>query len=198
MTSVLNKDGFAALIATLASVNPEDVVWDPSPDFAMASPETATKITLTLFNIAAQGVDEHRVAFNPGGYPANSLVTTEIGNREVTINCLVEVYDRDREAAEIIDAIRTGIRAASSTGALNALNLAYEWSNKTIRFAMQREQRVVSAATADFMFGGIAQLVSAIANDGNNTVASPNPGWIDDLDGVPLAEGGLIPGTFTE
>jgi len=190
--TVVNKDALGALIATLAQVNAADVTWDTSPDNAMISPTTAAKITLSIFGLVQQGIDEHRVAFNPGGYPANSLVTTEIGNREVTINMMVELYDKGLEASEMIDRIRTGIRSAKSTAALNAINLALETSTKTTRLPMTREQRAVSAATCDFMFGGIGQLVSDVVTPADGG------GWVDDLDGVPLAQGGLIPGTFTE
>jgi hypothetical protein len=192
MTAVVDKDALGALIAALAQVNLPDVTWDTSPDNAMVSPETAAKITLSIFGLVQQGIDEHRVAFNPGGYPANSLVTTEIGNREVTINMLVELYDKGLEASEMIDRVRTGIRSAKSTAALNAINLALETATKTTRFPMTREQRAVSAATCDFMFGGIAQQVSDVVGP------TDGGGWIDELDGVAINIGGLIPGTFTE
>jgi hypothetical protein len=186
--NVLDHDAFAALIATLAGLNVTNVNWDPiTPDFAMIDPESATKITLSLFGLSALGVDEHRTEFEPPGYPAQALVTTEIGNREVTINMMVEVYDRGIEAAEIIDRIRTGIRAEASTASLDAMLLALEWVTPTTPLRMTREQRTVSAATADFRFGGIAQQVSAV---------KLGYGWVDQIDSTPITKP-VIPGTFT-
>jgi hypothetical protein len=189
MTNVLDRQGLLALIATLAGLPTTDVVFDPDPNPAMVSPESQVKVTLTLFGLAALGVDEHRLAFNPGGYPTNTLVTTEIGNRDLTVNVMVEAFDQGIEAAEIIDRIRTGIRADASTAVLNGLNLAFVWATKTTRIRTTREQRETSVATMDLMLAGIAQQVSAVQT---------GFGWVDDIDGVPIAQGGGITGSFTE
>lgn len=183
MSNVLDRAGFAALVATIAGVDPLDVEWDIDPNAALVDPQSQVRIALTLFGIQAQGIDEHRVAYGPGGYPANALVTTEIGNREVTINMKVETYDLGIEAQEILDRIRTGIRSAASTAMLNSLNLAFEWAMKTMRMKMTSEQRAVSCAVCDFQFGGIAQQVSDVNLGG---------GWIEHVN-----TDDVVPGTFT-
>ncbi len=175
--TVLDRTGFLTLVATLAGLPTTDVVFAPDPEPAMVSPESQVRVTLTLFGLAALGVDEHRDAFNPGGYPDNTLVTTEIGNRDITINVMVEAYDLGIEAMEIIDSIRTGIRTAASTATLNSLRLAFVWATKTTRIRTVREQRETSVATADFMLAGIAQQVSAVQT---------GSGWVEEINSAPL------------
>jgi hypothetical protein len=188
VASVLDRTGLQTLIASLASLDVSNVEWDPDPSAAMVSPESATRVTLTLFGLSALGVDEHRVAFSPGGYPANSMVTTEIGNRDIIVNIMVEAYDLAIEAAEVMDRIRTGIRADASTATLNGLNLALVWMTRTTRVRMTAEQRAVSVATADLKLAGIAQLVSSV---------QVGAGWIDQIDSTPVAAA-IIPGTFVQ
>jgi hypothetical protein len=184
---VLNRPGFAAIVASLSGYSPTATEWSLDPNAFVGDLDRA-KIQLEVFGIEAVGVDEHRIAFNPAGYPAGALVTTEIGNREITINIYAEVYDAGAEAAEVIDAIRTGIRADAVTAQLNAINLALIWMTKTTRLRAVRNERALNAAAADIRLGGIAQLVSNV---------QINSGWVDQIDSTPLTKA-VIPGTFTQ
>ena len=180
---VLNKAGLAAIIASISGLSSHATEWEPDPNAYISDLDRA-KVSLSLFGLQAVGVDEHRVTFNPPGYPTGSLVTTEIGNREVIVNVYAEAYDYTLEAAEIVDFIRTGIRADAVTAQLNSINLAFEWMAKTTKIPAVRNERALSAASADIRFGGIARLSTFQVN-----------GWVDFIDGTPIAAA-IIPGTL--
>lgn len=173
--NVLNKDAFRAIIASLTGLSDGATVWELDPQPYIGDQDRA-KVYLQLFSMEALGVDEHRRAFNPGGYPPGSFVTTEIGNRTLKITIRAEVFDRGQEASELIDLIRTGIRAEAVTAKLNAINLAYVWSEQATNLRTRVDTRMVNAAVADFTFAGIASQVSDRQGDyiltvnGNNQI----------------------------
>ena len=182
--NVLDKDGFLSLIASISGLQPTSVYWwiDPTPT---VSDIDRAQVRLEVFNMYALGVDEHRRHVSDGtdGYPVNTYWVQEIGNRHITINIRAEAYDRGVEASEIIDRIRTLIRADAVTAQLDALRLAYVWSEKAMRVPNAADSRALNTATADFTFAGIANIVSETQN---------NQGWIETVNGT-----NQIPGTLT-
>lgn len=183
--NVLDKDGLLAIIQQVSDLPVGSVFWSLDPNPAVSDTARA-QVKLEVFDMYALGVDEHRRHVSDGtdGYPLNTFWTQEIGNRHVVINVRAEAFDKSVEAAEIIDRIRTLIRADATTAQLDALRLAYVWSEKAHRLPTAYDQRVVNAATADFTFAGIANIVSDVQN---------NQGWIDTVNTT-----NLIPGTLTQ
>lgn len=184
MSRVLDHEGLRAIIASVSGLSDGATFWanDPNP---MTGDRDRAQITLELFSMGALGVDEHRRAFNPPDRPPNSYVTTEIGNRELVVTIRVEAFDGGVEAAEILDAIRTGIRAEAVTAKLDAISLALEWAEKSTRVRNVIDERVVSTAIADFRFGGVSQVVSQVLTPAQG-------GWIETVD-----VNNQIPGTLT-
>jgi hypothetical protein len=184
VTAILDKDGFLALIASLTSLSPGATFWALDPNPTVGDQDRA-QVKLEVFNMSALGVDEHRRHVSDGtdGYPDQTWWVQEIGNRHIVINVRAEAFDRGVEASEIIERIRTLIRADSSTALLNGMRLAYVWSEKTVRLPTTYDQRVVNAATADFTFAGISNIVSEVV---------PQQGWITTVNG-----NNIVPGTIT-
>ncbi len=186
MSAVVDKVGLRAIISSLTGLADGETFWvnDPNP---YPGAESRAQVKLKLFSLSTIGIDEHRTAFNPPGYPDQTLVTTEIGNREVMISILVEMYDLSAEACELCDAIRTGLRAAAVRDMLNGINLALEATTTTKMLPTTYDNRVISAASFDIQFGGIASVISHVET---------NQGWIDHLNGAPLATA-IVPGNFS-
>ena len=188
MSSVLDKVGFRNILSTLAGqqgLTDFATGWGNDPQ-KMVSDVDRAKVSLLLTGLSAVGVDEHRRYLSPPGYPAGTFVVTEVGNRDVKIRVLVEAYDASVEASEITDAIRTGIRADAINQALNAINLALEWAGPTILLPTIYDNRVVSAATCEFTFGGVALQTSAVTPPG------VGGDYIATIDG-----NNIVPGTLT-
>jgi hypothetical protein len=182
MIRVVNKEAFQDVVRQLSGLSANAVYWE-NDGVPFVGDQDRAVISMTLKTLDAVAVDEHRRDLGPPGYPVTAFVTTEIGNREVFITLRAETFDKTVEAGELLDQIRTGIRAEGVRDQLNAISLAYEWSSKTIVMPTVVDQRIVSAAAADFRFGGIGQLVSSIQN---------NQGWISTVNNT-----NTIPGTVT-
>lgn len=182
MPGVVNKPALQAIIASLTGLSVPATEWGLDPNAFVGDTDRA-KVQLTIERIEALGVDEHRRAYGPPGYPATAFVTTEIGQREIHINLYAECFDYSVEAAELIDLVRTGIRADAVTAQLNAINLAFEWMSTTTPIRQVRNERALNAASADIRFGGINSVVSGNEN---------NTGFIDVVNGA-----NVVPGTFT-
>lgn len=173
---VLDRDAFAALIAQLADMPPGTVYWEVDPN-NMVSDTVQAEIQLTLFSLSALHVDEHRRHISDGtdGYPAGAFITQEIGNRELRIQLVAKTFNKGVEAAELLDKVRTAIRADTAVAQLNGMNLALEWIEKTQRLPTVYEQRAVSVASCEFKFGGINQIVAVIPpNQGGDYIATVN------------------------
>lgn len=185
MANVLDKDGLLAIIQSLTGLSPGACFWSLDPNPAVGDTDRA-QVKLEVFNMEALGVDEHRRHVSDGtdGYPANTYWVQEIGNRHAVINIRAEAFDRSVEASEIIDRIRTLIRANTITDQLNAINLAYVWSEKALRVPNAADTRALNTATADFTFAGIANIVSEVQEQ---------QGWIDTVN-----TNNTIPGTLTQ
>lgn len=184
--SVLDRDAFKALVAQLADMPPGTVYWEIDPN-AVVSDTVQAEIQLKLFMISALHVDEHRRHVSDGtdGYPAETFVIQEIGNREVKITMIAKTFNRGVEAMELIDKVRTRIRADKVVAQLNAMNLALEWIEKPQPVTTVYEQRAVSVAVCEFRFGGINQDVDTIpAGQGGDYIATVNGN-------------NQVPGTFT-
>jgi hypothetical protein len=184
MSDILDKAGLLAVIAPLTGLDPSDVFWADDPHPSVSDSDRA-QIKLTVFTMYALGVDEHRRHLSDGndGYALNTFWVEELGNRHVVINVRAEVFDKNVEASELIDRIRTGVRAGAVTAQLDALRLAYVWSEKTVRVPNTADTRALNTATADFTFAGIARQVSEVDASG---------GWIQTVNG-----NNQIPGDFT-
>lgn len=187
MPRVLNREGLQAVIASLTDLAPDATFWsiDPRP---YVSDENRAQVLLTLEHVDQLGIDEHRRHVSDGtdGYPAGTFVTQEIGNRDFVVNVRAEVYDRAVEAAELVDQVRTRIRAEFVRDQLNALAIALVDVGQTIMLPTTYDNRVVSVAAADFTFAGIAQWVNTIApNVGGDYIKEVNDAQND------------VPGTFT-
>lgn len=167
---VVDREGFRRVISsTLAGFGLSDAAtrWDIDPNAAIGDQDRAV-VGLDVFSMSALAVDEHRRFLSDGtdGYAAGTFWVLEIGNREVVITVKAEAFDRGVEAAEIIDYIRTGIRADAATAALNAIGMAYVWSTKAIRVPARVDSRALNTAVADFEFGAIGQQVSLVVPPG--------------------------------
>lgn len=182
---VLDKEGLRKVFVGLSGLSDFATSWELSPD-PFVGDQDRVKINLKLTNMRSIGVDEHRTALNPPGYPATAFVTTELGNRLFTIQVKVEAYDADVEAIEIIDALRTGIRAEDTNAKLYDLMIALVEIMPAIMLPTSYDNRVVSVAACDFVFAGIAQKVSKVEID---------QGYIETIDGT--ADGHTIPGNIS-
>jgi hypothetical protein len=191
MTRVLDREKFREVIAGILNnacgLSRNATRWETDPR-GMISDTDRADVSLEVFSMSALAVDEHRVVYNLPGQPANSLTTSEIGNRTIVITLRAEAFDKSVEASELIDAIRTGIRAETVTAQLNAINLAYVWSEQATRVRVTVDERVVNTAIADFTFAGIAQQVTSVVIDGSGAEG----GWIQTVDG-----NNIVPGTLT-
>lgn len=192
MTSVLDKEGFRAIVAGLSGLSDAGTLWALDGQ-TMVGDQDRARVVLQLFSIAADvGWDERRRVYNQPGYPANAFVTTQIGNRTLKVTMRVESFDATIEASEILDAIRTGIYSDASNDAMNAINLAIVDIGQTTYFSYTVNERVVNAAIVDFTLAGIAQQVTGVAVDGALPKPGGTPTWIETVDGD-----NIIPGTIT-
>lgn len=185
MPAVIDRDGLLAILGSLTDKSPGATEWDIDPTSIVGDQDRA-KVELTIFSIIPVGVDEHRRALSDGtdGYPAGTWYVTEIGNREVVVTVRARTYDRGAEASELVDQIRTRIRAEAVTARLDAIALAFQWAGNTVPQRTVEDNREVSVASADFKFGGIARWVSVIDPTG--------AGWIQTVNG-----NNVIPGTYS-
>jgi hypothetical protein len=184
VSRVLDREGLRSIIAGVSGLRDGAVFWANDPNPTVGDMDRA-QVTLELFSMGALGVDEHRRYFNPPDQPPNSYETIEIGNRELVVTIRVETFDGGVEAAEILDAIRTGIRAEAVTAQLDAIALALEWAEKSTRVRNVIDNRVVSTAVADFRFGGVARQVSQVLTETQG-------GFIESID-----VDNQVPGTLT-
>src|ERR1700690_29769 len=176
MANVVDKTNFSLLIAQLAGVGPYSVFWttDVNPP---VSDLDRVLVELKLTSISSNlGTDEHLLQDNPPGYPNDTSIIQDLGNREVRIQVKVKVYDPAYEAAERMDLIRTGMRYQTTTAFLNGINLALEYIEPTVDLPTVAEDRAVSCCACDFMFGGIANQTSQIfpAGQGGDWIATVN------------------------
>ncbi len=189
MSNVLDKEGFRKMVGTLHGLADTSTWWALDPDTFTADTDRAA-VQLELISMRSLGVDEHRRFLSDGtdGYPAGTYWTLEIGNREFVIQVKVEAYDKSVEAAEIVDLMRTLIRSDAATAQLNALKLAYVWSEQTVRLPrLVVNDRDVNYASCDFTFAGIAAQVSSVVK----------PGVCGDYIATVDGPTNLIPGTLT-
>jgi hypothetical protein len=184
---VLDVVGFRALIASLTNLSDGATSWATDPQDFVSDTDRA-KVSLDLFSMEALAVDEHRRCYDAPGQPANSFTTLEIGNRTLVVTIRAESFDSGAQAAELLDQIRTGIRAEAVTEQLNALLLAFVWAEKATRVQYKIDNRVVNCAIADFTFAGIAQQVSSVYIDGSGTTG----GYISTVNTT-----NIVPGTLT-
>src|ERR1035438_9216731 len=112
MSYVVDKVNLLAIIGGLTDKSPAATTWGLDPQTIVGDQDRA-QISLQVFSIMPLGVDEHRRTLSDGtdGYPVGTWWVLEIGSREVIINVRVEAYDFSVEAAELVDQIRTRIRA---------------------------------------------------------------------------------------
>ena len=178
MANVVDKINFSALIATLAHVGPYSVFWTTEPNPPVNDVDRIL-VELKLTSISSKlGTDEHLLEYNPPGYPPDTSIIQDLGNREVRIQVKVKVYDPSLEAAETMDLIRTGMRYQTTTAFLNGISLALEYIEGTVDLPTVAEDRAVSCCACDFMFGGIANQTSqvflpGVGGDWIATVNSP-------------------------
>lgn len=162
--TVVPKAQFLAIMAGLTGLAPASTTWELDPEpFVMDG-----RVTLLVFGVVSVGVDEHRRHLSDGndGYPAGTWWVEEIGNRIVTITVKTEIWDADAEAVEIIENIRTRIRAEAVRDQLDEISMAYINSTRAVRIPKVVDTRAVSAAAADFNFGAISRYVSLVIPPG--------------------------------
>jgi len=172
---VVDKVGLLGVLASLTDLSAGASQWSLDPD-SMVGDQDRAKVELTIFSITAVGVDEHRRVLSDGtdGYPAGTWYVTEIGNREVIVNVRAKTYDKSVEAAELVDQIRTRIRADAVNAQLDALALAFQWAGPTVMQRAVEDNREVSVASADFRFGAIARWVSVVDPTGAGWIQTVN------------------------
>lgn len=187
MPRILDREGFRRIIVGLSGLHDGAVVWDLAPAPIIGDSDRAL-VTLEIFNISAVHVDEHRAYYftADGEEPNGAAEFFQVGNRHVVITMRAEAFDVEEEATEILDRIRTGVRADAITAQLDALNLAFVWAEPTMRFHKHVDTRVVNSAICDFTFAGIAQQITR--------VIPPNAGG-DYIQTVNTTN--LVPGTYS-
>lgn len=179
MSNIVDRDGFVSLIQSITGL--KTVYWATNGQ-PFISDEDRMSVELEIFSVKSLGVDEHRPFYSAPGYPANSYVITEVGNREVIMTIRVRAFDGNTDASEMLDVIKTLLRSAASTAALNALSLAVEWMGPSVRIVENIDTRRINTSVADFRFGGISQMDSSL---------ELNQGWIDTVDGNNIVPGDL-------
>ncbi len=184
---VLDTEGLRRIFVAVSDLSDSTTSWNTDGQNFTGDRDRA-RISLDLFSLQALAVDEHRRAYNLPGQPANSFTTTEIGNRTLVITVRAESYDGGAQAAELLDRIRTGIRAEVVRDALNEIGLAYVWSEQATRVQYVIDNRIVNCAVADFTFGGVAKQVSSVVVDGSGSVG----GYISTVN-----TNNTVPGTLT-
>jgi hypothetical protein len=178
---VVDHAGLLAVITGIAEttwgLGATVAFWEDDPN-PMVSDTDAAQITLSAPKIDAVGVDEHRRHLSDGtdGYAAGTFWTLEVGNRKVMITIKAQTFNKGVAAAELVDAIRTGLSSDTVTAQLNALNLAFVWASNSVRIKVNVDERVVSTAAADFEFAGVSQFVSQVIlpGVGGDYIASVN------------------------
>lgn len=161
--SVLNRAGLLSIVASLTGLSTAASEWRLDPNAFVGDTDQA-KVQLLLTHFKAVGVDEHRYHVSDGtdGYEAGTWWVQELGNRDLIVQVSCESFAAGIEAAEIIDNIRTRIRAAAVTAQLNAIGLALEWMGPSVRRQLVVDQREVSAAAADLKLAAVANFVSLV------------------------------------
>lgn len=186
MSLVLDRDGLQAIVADLAGLSLNAIVYgevDPNPIIGRGD---RARVSLDLSDFAGHGVDEHRQQLSDGtdGYPEGTFWIRELGERLLKITFKAEAFDKHLEAAEIIDRIRTGMQQYGMADRLNAIGLAFVWAGSAVRVPLRINERVVNCAMAEFEFAGVADKVSL--------VIPPDVGgdYIETINGddVPIAE----------
>lgn len=101
---------------------PVGVSFNPTaPTPTAAGLQGKARITLRIIAANERGDDGIRKRFNSG---TNALVANVVGQREYTISASCFSYGSEREAAEILEKLRTRLRRPSSLAGLRALNMS--------------------------------------------------------------------------
>lgn len=165
MTAVLDKEGLRKIIVQVSGLQDGSVVWGLGPQPFVSDVDRAI-VKMKVFSLRGEGWDEKRYEYGPPGYPPNVFVTTMRGNRTLVITFRVEAFDKDVEAAEILDRIRTQIIDDDPNMKLDAIRLAYSDSTQSTEINYTVDEHVVNSCQADFTFLAVAEQVTSVIPDG--------------------------------
>lgn len=144
----LPKDGLAALIATIAGVPIDLVIWDGDP-IPVAGPRAGKLWGLIVLNLTSDTswgeFEERETGFDVG---TNALTTTQVTTGVATITCQSRQFDR-QEGFDVLRKIRSGLQKRSTDAALEALSMGFNAVSTVTNLNMIIDHRTISFATLE-------------------------------------------------
>lgn len=166
MATSIPKEGLRAIIASLAALPPENVVWDNEPE-PFAGPvfgPVAGAVGLIKLAVVARrskGVDQEiRTYPDP-----NTTVVTLKGQRVVTISVRADQFEGD-EGFDLLESIRTQIQSDDNRAALRAAGCALSSTSDVQPIDYAVDNREVSAAFFDLFLNQTVETSTTLNQPG--------------------------------
>lgn len=145
----LPKAELAALVATLAQVPKDLVIWDGDP-MPVAGPRGGKMWGLIVLNLTTDvswgQFEERQTSFNEG---TGALITTQVTTGVATITCQSRQFDR-QEGFDVLRKVRSGMQRQSTDDALTAISMGFNSISTINNLNMIADHRTISFATLEF------------------------------------------------
>lgn len=164
MSTTIPKDGLRTLVASLADLSEEFIVWDGEPMRPVDFSEDAKRLILNIVARRAIGEDEEKreYVFDP---PNGMLLKrTFSGQRSVTISIRAEDFG-DEEGFDFLERIRTLLGADESRLVLNALGLALARTEDVHVLPGTAGNRAISVASMDVVVNQRVETIVTTTGD---------------------------------
>lgn len=145
----LPKPELADLVASLAQVPRDLVVWDGDP-MPVAGPRGGKMWGLIVLNLTTDiswgELEERQTSFDP---VTKAIVVTQVTTGVVTITCQSRQFDR-QEGFDVLRKIRSGMQKSSTDVALTAISMGFNSVSTINNLNMIADHRTISFATLEF------------------------------------------------
>lgn len=172
----LPKAELAALVASLAQVPLDVVIWDGDPE-PRTSPRGGKMWGLIVLNLTTDiswgQFEERQTAFDAG---TGALTTVQVTTGVATITCQARQFDR-QEGFDVLRKIRSGMQKSSTDDALTAISMGFNSISTINNLNMIADHRTISFATLEF------KLNYALYDDIDQT-------WIESVE---VTQTGMVP-----
>lgn len=145
----LPKPELAALVASLAQVPLDLVIWDGDPE-PRTSPRGGKMWGLIVLNLTTDvswgELEERQTSFDP---VTKAIVVTQVTTGVVTITCQSRQFDR-QEGFDVLRKIRSGMQKSTTDVALTAISMGFNSVSTINNLNMIADHRTISFATLEF------------------------------------------------
>lgn len=156
-----------------------ECVWDDDAKPQVgASGRLQAWITLTMMGVDAHGQDEERVQKHPQN--PDALLSTIVGRRHVTVTARARSFDREVQAYDLLEELRTGLGTAAAADFFRNTNTALVMTHNIAVHRSAVGGRTRLEATMDIVFARLALRV--VEDDPGTTIDQVNRGGLIPID----------------